>query len=98
MLELSYLAAASRVDRLDADQLVLLRLVALGMDDDEIASRLGTGPGRTRQAVRVVFATLGVRPTPHLSRRSLARLALRPYTGTDVGTVPDVAAQQQRAG
>lgn len=98
MLEVSYLAAASRVDRLDDDQLVVLRLVALGMDDEEIARRLGTGPARTRQTVRLIFATLGVRPTPYLSRRSLARLALRPHTGTDVGTVPDVAAQQQRAG
>ncbi len=80
-LELSYIAATSRLDRLDPTERSLLRVIALGQSgaDTEalIAARLGITPEEGAALCTAVFDKLGLRPTPYLSRRALAKLVLR---------------------
>jgi len=42
-----------------------LRMVALGLDSDAVATRLRIGPGAVREALREAMAVLGARTLPH---------------------------------
>ncbi|GAA4082504.1 LuxR C-terminal-related transcriptional regulator [Nocardioides kongjuensis] len=77
MLELTYLAATSRLDRLGIRERQVLRLIALGQSESAIAAQLGLSPETTAALCSGVFRTLGLRPTPYLSKRLLAVLTLR---------------------
>lgn len=98
MLELTYLAAIDRLDRLDDRQLAVLRLVAQGQSDAQTSERVGLGPRRTGQLVTGVFVTLGLRPTPYVSRRTMARLVLRHDPAPATATGHDLDGHAQRAG
>ncbi|KRA27854.1 MULTISPECIES: hypothetical protein [unclassified Nocardioides] len=80
-LELSYIAATSRLDRLDPTERSLLRVIALGQSgadtDALVAARLGITLQEATALSTALFDELGLRPTPYLGRHTLAKLALR---------------------
>jgi hypothetical protein len=80
-LELSYIAATSRLDRLDPTERALLRVIALGQSgaDTEalVAARLGITLQEATALSTALFDKLGLRPTAYLGRHTLAKLVLR---------------------
>lgn len=83
VLEMSYLAATSRVDRLGPREREVLQMIAIGQSDEQVAQQLELSPDVAVKLCADVFDTLGIHPTPYLSRRTLAALTLRhvPRTG-----------------
>ncbi|MCX6399688.1 MAG: LuxR C-terminal-related transcriptional regulator [Propionibacteriales bacterium] len=76
-LELSYIAATSRVDLLTHRERAVLQKIALGQSDAAISAQLGLPLGEVTSLVAGIFDKLGLVPTPYLSRRVLAALTLR---------------------
>ncbi|MEV5000644.1 hypothetical protein [Nocardioides sp. LML1-1-1.1] len=77
MLELTYVAATSRLDRLGHQERRVLQLIAHGQSDAAIGRQLGLSLRATEETCRRVFDTLGLVPSPYLDRRVLAVLTLR---------------------
>jgi DNA-binding CsgD family transcriptional regulator len=71
--------AKSRTEaRLTARQLEVVRLVAQGLSNKEIAAARGISPSRARNVVAELFALLGVRSRAELAALATARGLLRP--------------------
>lgn len=87
-LELSYIAATTRLDRLDPVERMALELIALGQTEAMIATQLGITPRASAALCTAVFATLGLRPTAYLGRRALAKLTLRAAGRQKISEVP----------
>lgn len=89
-LELSYIAATSRVDLLGRRERSVLQLIALGHSDAAISAQLGLPLREVTDLVADTFHKLGLTPTPYLSRRLLAVLTLRqsshPHARSTEGT------------
>ena len=77
MLELTYVAATSRLDRLGIQERQVLQLIAHGQSDAAIGRQLGLSPRATEEISTRIFEKLGLEPSPYLSRRVLAVLTLR---------------------
>jgi len=77
MLELTYVAATSRLERLGPRERQVLQLVAHGQSGSAIARQLGLTPEEAEAVTRRVFDKLGLVPSAHLGRRVLAVLTLR---------------------
>ena len=77
MLELTYVAATSRLDRLGIQERQVLQLIAHGQSDAAIGRQLGLSPLATEEICTQVFDKLGLVPSAYLSRRVLAVLTLR---------------------
>lgn len=77
MLELTYVAATSRLDRLGIKERQVLQLIAHGQSDAAIGRQLGLSPRATEEISSRVFDKLGLVPSAYLSRRVLAVLTLR---------------------
>lgn len=77
VLEMSYLAATSRADRLGPREREVLQMIALGQSDEQVAEQLELAPDVAAKLCGDVFDTLGIHPTAYLSRRTLAALTLR---------------------
>lgn len=81
-LELSYIAATSRLDLLDPDERTLLQVIALGRSEADadalVAARFDITPRDAAVLCSRVLERLGLRPTAYLRRSTLARLALGP--------------------
>lgn len=77
MLELTYIAATSRLDRLGIQERQVLQLIAHGQSETAIGRQLGLGPDATAELCTRVFDKLGLTPTAYVSRRVLAVLTLR---------------------
>ncbi|NYI45218.1 DNA-binding NarL/FixJ family response regulator [Nocardioides aromaticivorans] len=77
MLELTYVAATSRLDRLGIQERQVLQLIAHGQSDAAIGRQLGLSPLATEEISTRIFDKLGLEPSPYLSRRVLAVLTLR---------------------
>lgn len=76
-LELSYIAATSRVDLLTRRERAVLEKVALGQGDAAISAQIGLPLDEVTSLIAGTFDKLGLVPTPYLSRRVLAVLTLR---------------------
>lgn len=77
MLELTYIAATSRLDRLGHQERRVLQLIAHGQSEAAIGRQVGLSPRATAETCRRIFDTLGLVPSPYLDRRVLAVLTLR---------------------
>ncbi len=77
MLELTYVAATSRLDRLGIQERQVLQLIAHGQSDAAIGRQLGLSPQATEEICTRVFDKLGLVPSAYVSRRVLAVLTLR---------------------
>lgn len=77
MLELTYVAATSRLDQLGIKERQVLQLIAHGQSDAAIGRQLGLSAGATEEICARIFDKLGLVPSAYLSRRVLAVLTLR---------------------
>ncbi|HWJ11715.1 MAG TPA: LuxR C-terminal-related transcriptional regulator [Nocardioides sp.] len=77
MLELTYVAATSRLDRLGIQERQVLQLIAHGQSEAAIGRQLGLSPSATQEICTRVFDKLGLVPSPYVDRRVLAVLTLR---------------------